>query len=65
MYKSRRQTSPQMNKILLIHADWLENDGQHAKAKECRKQAINFWQNKDLRQTEGYSERRRYERSDV
>ena len=28
------------NEILHIHADWLENNGQKHKAKECRKQAI-------------------------
>ncbi len=51
MYKLRRQTSPEMNKILNNHADWLEKDGQHFKARECRTQAINYAQNKDLRQT--------------
>ena len=40
MYKYKRKTSPVMNEILLLHSEWLENNGQHERAKECREQAV-------------------------
>ncbi len=51
------------NEILHIHADWLENNGQKHKARECRKQAI-------LSSEKKYDERqtrigRKYDRSVV
>lgn len=54
-----------INKILHIHADWLENDGQHVKARECRIQADNCRQNQDPRQIEGFTKRRRNDRANV
>ena len=36
----KRKTSPVMNEILLLHSEWLENNGQHESAKECREQAV-------------------------
>ena len=54
-----------INKILHIHADWLESDGQYGKARECRKQANNCKQNQDPRQIEGFTERRRNDRANV
>ena len=61
-YPLRAQTSPEMNNILLLHSEWLETDGQHKKAKECKKQAEGFKQRTDWRQAEGFSGRRRHER---
>ena len=61
MYKLRKQTSPEMNQILKNHADWLEEDGQHSKARECRKQAVTFVKiGYDTRQTG-----RKYERKSI
>ena len=62
MYNLKRKTSPVMNEILLLHSEWLESDGQHDKAKECRQQATGFKQRNDWRQAEGFSGRRRHER---
>ena len=44
-YPLRAQTSPEMNNILLLHSEWLESDGQHEKAKECREQAAERGEN--------------------
>ena len=53
-----------INKILHIHADWLEDNGYFLKAKECLKQARHYArQSSDERQLEGYSERRRHEKN--
>ena len=61
MYKLRKQTSPEMNQILKTHADWLEENGEHSKARDCRKQAVNFVKvGYDIRQT-----RRKYERKSI
>jgi len=45
MYDLKRKTSPIMNEILLLHSEWLESDGQHEKAKECREQAAERGEN--------------------
>ena len=61
MYKLRKQTSTEMNQILKNHADWLEENGQHSKARECRKQAVTFVKiGYDTRQTG-----RKYERKSI
>ncbi len=61
MYRLRKQTSPEMNQILKNHADWLEENGEYSKARECRKQAVNFVKvGYDIRQT-----RRKYERESI
>ena len=44
------QTSPEMNKILNNHADWLDYNVSKVAGDKCRKQAIAFAQ-KDERQT--------------
>tara|TARA_R100001129_G_scaffold159180_1_gene123243 strand:- start:534 stop:686 length:153 start_codon:yes stop_codon:yes gene_type:complete len=50
-----------MNQILKNHADWLEENGQHSKARECRKQAVTFVKiGYDTRQTG-----RKYERKSI
>ena len=43
------QTSPEMNKILNNHADWLDYNVSKVAGDKCRKQAIAFAQ-KDERQ---------------
>ena len=42
------------NKILLIHAAWLFENGYYDECIECLSQAIEYSQDKDLRQTNGY-----------
>ena len=59
MYDLKRKTSPVMNNILLLHSEWLEKEGLTQRAKECRKQALTFRNDKDWRQAKG---RRRNER---
>ena len=44
------QTSPEMNKILNNHAEWLDYNVSKVAGDKCRKQAIAFAK-KDLRQT--------------
>ena len=48
MYDLKRKTSPIMNEILLLHSEWLESDGQHEKAKECREQAAKRGENYEM-----------------
>ena len=57
MMKKRRQrwnlglqTSPEMNKILNNHADWLDYNVSKVAGDKCRRQAIAYAV-KDLRQT--------------
>ena len=50
MYPLRRETSPEMNKILNNHAEWLDYNVSKVAGDKCRKQAIAFAE-KDLRQT--------------
>ena len=45
------------NKILSIHAAWLFENGYYAECEDCLKQATEYSQNKDLRQTNGYFKR--------
>ena len=47
-----------LNKILSIHAKWLKDNGYEYK--QCLKEAKTFKQQTDTRQTEGFSNRRRY-----
>ena len=47
-----------INKILNIHSDWLKDNGYYTKSNQCKKQSL-LLQNKDMRQIEGYSQRRR------
>ena len=47
------------NKILKIHSKWLFNNDYIDEWIECTKQKKNFKKNNDLRQTEGYSRKRR------
>ena len=51
------QTSPEMNKILNNHAEWLDYNVSKVEGNKCREQAIAY-AHKDLRQTGG---RRNYE----
>ena len=46
-----------VNKILSIHAAWLFENGYYDECKDCLKQAKEYSQNKDLRQTNGYFKR--------
>ena len=46
------------NKILRIHASWLFENEYYDEYRDCLKQ-ISITQEKDPRQTEGYSKRRR------
>ena len=48
-----------LNKILGIHSQWLKDNGYEYK--QCLEEAKTFKQQKDKRQTEGFSNRRRYE----
>ena len=45
------------NKILSIHAAWLFENGYYDECKDCLKQAKEYSQDKDLRQTNGYFKR--------
>tara|TARA_R100000008_G_C3437637_1_gene92784 strand:+ start:237 stop:431 length:195 start_codon:yes stop_codon:yes gene_type:complete len=45
------------NKILLIHAAWLFENGYYDECIECLSQAIEYSQDKDLRQINGYFKR--------
>jgi len=47
----RKQTSPEMNTILRYHAEWLALYYPEDVVNECRKQALEYKQNKDPRQT--------------
>ena len=47
----RKQTSPEMNIILQNHADWLALYYPEDVVNECRRQALEYKQNKDPRQT--------------
>ena len=48
-YPLRRETSPEMNKILSNHAEWLDYNVSKVAGDKCRKQAIAYAQ-KDERQ---------------
>ena len=45
------------NKILSIHAAWLFENGYYEECEDCLKQAKEYSQDKDLRQTNGYFKR--------
>ena len=45
------------NKILSIHAAWLFKNGYYDECEDCLKQATEYSQDKDLRQTNGYFKR--------
>ena len=47
----RKQTSSEMNIILQNHADWLALYYPKDVVNECRRQALEYKQNKDPRQT--------------
>ena len=47
----RKQTSSEMNIILQNHADWLALYYPKNVVDECRRQALEYKQNKDPRQT--------------
>ena len=46
-----------VNKILSIHAAWLFDNGYYEEYEDCLKQAKEYSQDKDLRQTNGYFKR--------
>ena len=46
-----------VNKILSIHAAWLIENGYYEEYEDCLKQAKEYSQDKDLRQTNGYFKR--------
>jgi|TARA_R100001594_G_scaffold66_1_gene311 hypothetical protein len=46
-----------VNKILSIHAAWLFENGYYEEYEDCLKQAKEYSQDKDLRQTNGYFKR--------
>ena len=50
-YPLRRETSPEMNKILSNHAEWLDYNVSKVAGNKCRKDALEYAQNKDPRQT--------------
>ncbi len=50
MYKLRKETSHEMNKILKNHAEWLDYNHSKVAGNKCRKQALEYTQNKDPRQ---------------
>jgi hypothetical protein len=50
MYKLRKETSHEMNKILKNHAEWLDYNYSKVEGNKCRKQALEYTQNKDPRQ---------------
>jgi len=54
------QTSPEMNKILSNHAEWLDYNVSKVAGNRCRKDALKYAQHKDPRQTGG---RRKHDRS--
>jgi hypothetical protein len=58
MYRLRKQTSLKMNKILEIHAEWLDYNYSKLAGNKCRKQAKEYSQKTDKRQT---MNRRKYE----
>ena len=62
MYRLRKQTSPKMNKILEIHAEWLDYNHSKVEGDKCRKQAKQYSQKTDKRQT---MNRRKHERQVV
>ena len=62
MYRLRKQTSPKMNKILEIHAEWLDYNHSKVEGDKCRKQAREYSQKTDERQTRNG---RKYERHTV
>ena len=47
----RKQTSPEMNTILRYHAEWLALYYPEDVVNECRRQALEYRQSKDERQT--------------
>ena len=49
-YPLRKETSPEMNKILNNHADWLDCNVSKVEGNKCRRQAIAYAK-KDKRQT--------------
>jgi hypothetical protein len=59
-YPLRRETSPEMNKILSNHAEWLDYNVSKVAGNRCRKDALKYAQHKDPRQTGG---RRKHDRS--
>ena len=48
-YPLRQETSPEMNKILNNHADWLDYNYSKVEGDKCREQAIAY-AHKDQRQ---------------
>ena len=50
-WNSGLQTSPEMNRILMIHAEWLDYNVSKVAGNQCRKDALEYKQNKDPRQT--------------
>ena len=48
-YPLRQETSPEMNRILNNHADWLDYNVSKVEGNRCRRQAIAYAK-KDLRQ---------------
>jgi len=48
-YPLRQETSPEMNRILNNHADWLDYNYSKVEGNRCRRQAIAYAK-KDLRQ---------------
>ena len=48
-YPLRKETSPEMNRILNNHADWLDYNVSKVEGDKCREQAIAYAQ-KDERQ---------------
>ena len=62
MYRLRKQTSSKMNKILEIHAEWLDYNHSKLAGNKCRKQAKQYSQKTDKRQT---MNRRKHERQVV
>ena len=50
-YPLRRETSPEMNKILSNHAEWLDYNVSKIAGNRCRKDALEYAQHKDPRQT--------------
>ena len=41
-YPSRQETSPEMNRILNNHADWLDYNVSKVEGNRCRRQAIAY-----------------------
>ena len=48
-YPLRRETSPEMNRILNNHANWLDDNISRVEGNKCRRQAIAY-AHKDKRQ---------------